>query len=795
MTRAALLALISHWWRNPLQLVMLLVGLALATALWSGVQALNAEARAAYSTAEGLLSDGGTARLEHASGQMDQAEFARLRRAGWHVSPVIEGRAALGTGRVTVLGIDPLSTEAGMGAALAASDLEGFFNGLGYAHPQTLAEIGPTDQPLRATQAVPVGTVLFDIATAQTLLGADGWITRLSLAASQPDGLQPLETLAPGLRLIAPDDGAELAGLTDSFHLNLTAFGLLAFAVGLFIVHSAVGLAFEQRRAMFRTLRALGLPLRHLTACLAGEMVLFALVAGAAGLAMGYLLAAALLPDVALTLRGLYGAPVPGRLQFDPLWALAGLGMTLAGTALAGAQALWRLWHMPVLAPAQPRAWAHASARMMRLQGAAALALAGLAGVLALTGSGLVAGFSLLAATLLAAALAVPLVLSALLAVAERMARGPVAQWFWADSRQNLPRLSLALMALMLALSANIGVGTMVASFRATFIDWLDLRLVAEVNVLPRSPSEAEALHAFLTPRADAILPMQRIDATLGGQPAQVYAMKDHATFRDNWPLIAPVANVWDRLAAGDGVLVNEQLYRRAGLRPGTSTLDLPGIGPLPVLGAYPDYGNPLAQAVLSQERFIAAYPDTPIRQFALRTSDAPALIAALQDDFGLPATQITDQAQAKALSLSIFERTFLITRALNVLTLSVAALALFAALVTLSGMRLAQLAPLWALGLTPRHLAALELARALVLGLLTMVFALPVGVLLAQVLLSVINVQAFGWRLPMQVFPADWARLGLWASVAVLAAAAVPALRLWRKGAAQLLRVFAYER
>jgi len=795
MTRAALAALLSHWRRNGLQLVMLLVGLALATALWSGVQALNAEARAAYSTAEGLLSDGGSARLEHPSGQIDQAEFARLRRAGWLVSPVIEGRAVMGAARVTVLGIDPLSAPVGLGPALAASDLDGFFNGLGYGHPQTLAEIGPTDQPLRATQAVPVGTVLMDISTAQTLLGAQGWITRLSLASAQPHGLQPLDTLAPALRLIAPQEGAELTGLTDSFHLNLTAFGLLAFAVGLFIVHSAVGLAFEQRRAMFRTLRALGLPLRHLTACLAGEMILFALVAGAVGLGLGYLLAAALLPDVALTLRGLYGAPVPGTLQFNPLWALAGLGMTLAGTVLAGAQALWRLWHMPLLAPAQPRAWAHASARTMRVQGGAAVALASLAVVLVLWGAGLVAGFALLASTLLAAALAVPLVLAALLAGAERMARTPVAHWFWADSRQNLPRLSLALMALMLALSANIGVGTMVASFRATFIDWLDQRLVAEVNVLPRSQSEAEALHAFLTPRADAILPMQRIEATLGGQPGQVYAMKDHATFRDNWPLIAPVPDVWDRLAMGEGVLVNEQLYRRAGLRPGTSTLDVPGIGPLPVLGAYPDYGNPLAQAVLSLDRFGAAFPDTPIRQFALRTDDAPRLIAALQDDFGLPSTQITDQAQAKALSLSIFERTFLITRALNVLTLSVAALALFAALVTLSGMRLAQLAPLWALGLTPRHLAALELGRALALGLLTMVFALPVGLLLAQVLLSVINVQAFGWRLPMQVFPADWARLGLWASVAVLAAAAIPALRLWRRGAAQLLRVFAHER
>ena len=223
--------------------------------------------------------------------------------------------------------------------------------------------------------------------------------------------------------------------------------------------------------------------------------------------------------------------------------------------------------------------------------------------------------------------------------------------------------------------------------------------------------------------------------------------------------------------------------------------ITLPGLPALTVLGIHADYGNPRAQVIVTEALFNSRWPDTPIRQLALRTTEPDAVLAALQDEFGLSRDQITLKAQAKALSLLIFERTFIVTGALNVLTLSVAALALFASLVTLSGLRLVQLAPLWALGMTARQLAGLELARACVLAGLTFVLALPVGLVLAQILLSVINVQAFGWRLPFQVFPADWLRLGLWAGVAVLAAAALPAWRLARNGPGDLLRVFAHER
>jgi putative ABC transport system permease protein len=61
--------------------------------------------------------------------------------------------------------------------------------------------------------------------------------------------------------------------------------------------------------------------------------------------------------------------------------------------------------------------------------------------------------------------------------------------------------------------------------------------------------------------------------------------------------------------------------------------------------------------------------------------------------------------------------------------------------------------------------------------------------------LLAIVNVEAFGWRLPMQVFPADWLRLGVYAGIAAVFAAAWPVLKLSRLPPSDLLKVFANER
>ena len=800
MTWAGLSALLSHWRRHPVQLATLLIGLALATGLWTGVQAINAEARKSYNEAAAVLGQDTLDRLQRSDGAPIPPEtFVRLRRAGWLVSPVVEGDLRAGSVRLRLLGIDPLTAPPAAATLdlTEEGDLTEFLAGTGllFVDAETGARLPRDLPPLRVSDQIAPGVAITDVTTAWRLLATDGF-SRLLVWPDQPAGIPPLEDIAPGLDRVAPAAQSDLSRLTDSFHLNLTAFGLLSFAVGLFIVHAAIGLAFEQRRPAFRTLRALGLPTRRLVALLAAETMAFALIAGLAGVAIGYVVAALLLPDVAATLRGLYGAEVSGTLRLDPSWAAAGLGIALLGAGAAAAQSLWRLAHLPILAPAHPRAWAMATSRDLRRQAGLAALLLLAAGILAVFGRGLLAGFATLGALLLGAALFLPYVLNLVLKLGSRIGNTPLSEWVWADTRQQVPGLSLALMALLLALAANIGVGTMVASFRLTFTGWLDQRLASELYVTATTEAQAERLRAFLEPRANAVLPIRSVEARVADAPADIYGIVDHATYRDHWPLLRAAPDVWDRIAANDGALINEQLYRRAGLSLG-DTVALPNGWQEDVVGIYSDYGNPAGQVMVGLAALTARYPDVPRLRHAVRIApdDAPSLAEEIRAEFGLPLSNVVNQEDVKRFSLRVFERTFVVTSALNVLTLGVAAFAMLTSLLTLSTMRLPQLAPVWALGLTRQRLARLEWLRAVLLALLTWLVAVPVGLVLAWVLLAVVNVEAFGWRLPMRVFPTEWLLLALWAALAALLAAALPGRRLARIPPAELLKVFTHER
>ncbi|TAI60124.1 ABC transporter permease, partial [Bradyrhizobium sp. Leo170] len=343
-----LAVLLSHWRRHPMQLATLLIGLISATALWSGVQALNQQARNAYDRAAATFGGTRTAMLiSRDSVGFPQQLFVDLRRAGWPVSPVVEGRAQIDGRSFRLLGIEPVTLpgEVSTAPVIGRTDLQSFVTPPGemLVAPETLADLGVKEgerpssnsgvllPPLRVQPQLVPGVLVVDIGIAQQTLKMPDQISRLLIGKSSASRA-PLESIVGDrLRLVEPNAETDLERLTDSFHLNLTAFGLLSFFVGLFIVNSAIGLAFEQRLPMLRTLRACGVSARMLNSVQVLELVSLALVAGLVGLVCGYFIAAALLPDVAASLRGLYGAQIPGQLTLKPEWWLAGIAISILG--------------------------------------------------------------------------------------------------------------------------------------------------------------------------------------------------------------------------------------------------------------------------------------------------------------------------------------------------------------------------------------------------------------------------------------------------------------------------------
>ena len=387
-----------------------------------------------------------------------------------------------------------------------------------------------------------------------------------------------------------------------------------------------------------------------------------------------------------------------------------------------------------------------------------------------------------------------------MLSLGQRSARRPLAVWFWADSRQQLSGLSLALMALLLALAVNVGVGTMVESFSRTFVGWLDGRLAADVYVSAKDDAQATAIKAWLRgrPEVEAILPGGRAEAQWRGAPIEILGLPDHATYSEHWPLLELTANAWVRLRPGDAALVSEQLARRLKLGIG-DRIEVPAPGgnwPLEIVGIYADYGNPKGQIAVNYAALTRRFPAIAATRLACgshRRNSGIDLGAARKIRPRRP--HLADQATMKAESKRIFNRTFAVTAALNTFTLGVAGIALLTSLLTLSNSRLPQLAPLWAIGITRRRLASIELIKTLSVALITAVLALPLGLLVAWCLIAVVNVKAFGWRLPFHVFPLQLLELLGVAMAASLLAALLPVIKLARMQPTSLIKIFADER
>ncbi|MCT0207333.1 ABC transporter permease [Synechococcus sp. CS-1332] len=661
--------------------------------------------------------------------------------------------------------------------------------------------------------------LLVDIATAQDLLDPTGAaavpaVGHIDLILEGPTQEAALsEWLPRGLKLeTAAARGNAVQQMTAAFELNLTAMSLLAMVVGIFLIYNTVTFSVVQRRGLFGVLRCLGVTRGQLFALILGEAALFSLVGSLLGLALGVLLGRTVVGLITQTINDFYFVVSVRQISLSGFTLAKGMLVGVASALVASALPAWEAMATPPQMTLQRSNLESGWQRLLPWFLLAAL-LCGSLGVLLLrwNSHGLVSAFAGLFALLMGAALLMPPVLVAAMQGLGWASRGlpVVARLAPRDILRSLSRTAVAVAALMVAVSVIVGLSIMIGSFRGTVVTWLDQTLQADLFVSPPSTTANRVLGKVdpaiiqaIAERPDlrAMVTYNNFDVHLVDQDRDITLIAaggDVSAGRRPYAWIRPgLDDPFAALEARQGVILSEAVYLRDGQSaiPEQIRLETPdGERSFPVIAVFYDYSSDRGSVLMDRSQVAELWHDDSVASLGLFLApgaDADAVAAELRQGFGSRQTLLVQtNGSLRQGSLEIFDRTFAITGALQLLTVVVAFIGIFSTLMSLQLERGREFAVLRATGMTPRQLGRLTLLETGLMGLLAGACSMPLGFVLAWVLVHVINVRSFGWTLQIALEPRFFIQSLLIAVGAAVLAGLYPALRLGRMNISEALR------
>ncbi|MEX0821917.1 MAG: FtsX-like permease family protein [Rhodothermales bacterium] len=822
--------------RHPWLTGLSVLGIALGVAVVVSIDLANTSAQRAFELSASRVVGAATHQVV-APERVDGSVYRMLRiemgiRAA---APVVEGYAVHGGRTYQVLGIDPFADGAFRPYAtnLPVQDL-GIFVGpdpVVLAAPALGAEPGDTLHLSVAgsPQVVTLGGLLVpddesgreaagnlivaDVGTAQRLFGMGDALSRIDLVIETDragaSATARIEAALPeGVRLVRSSERTEAVNqMTDAFELNLHALSLLALVVAMFLIYNTITFSVVQRRALLGRLRAIGVTRRGIFLQVLFEAALMGTAGAVVGLALGAVLAQGLVRLVTQTINDLYYVLEVRSVVLDPLVIGKAALLGVVATALAAVPAAYEASSSSVHVVLQRSEEERRMRRVLPALTWAAVAVAVAAVVVLLSsGASLFLSYVGLSLVLLAFALITPAATCWIARGARQMLGRPfglVGRMAAQGVVHHLSRTSVAIAALSIAVAAAVGVGVMVGSFRDTVTDWLDYTLQADLYVqAPGSgfPLGRGVVDANLVPLLEDVpgirhvSSIRRMSLALEDGTMRLAAIDPgpDAAYTYRYTRGEPEA-IWDRFTIGRSVLVSEPLAYRKGLAPGDS-LELPtdrGPRSFLVAGVFFDYASDQGTAVMLRSVFTRHFDAEGLSGVSLylEPDASPESVAdQVRALIGQDVIVRSNRALREA-SIEVFDRTFAITSVLRVLALLVAGVGIVSALMALQIERATEFAILRAEGMTPGVLRKYVTLQTGIMGAIAGMLAVPLGLVLAYVLVFVINKRSFGWTLQFTV-PADalLQAFGL-ALAAAIVAGIYPALTLERKNTADALR------
>jgi len=666
----------------------------------------------------------------------------------------------------------------------------------------------------RVSQQALDDLIMTDIATAQEIAGLSGRISRIDLILPEDYDLNSIQAILPtGAQLIdVGQAGGALAQMTEAFEINLQALSLLAVVVGVFLIYNTVNFSVVQRRPIIGILRSLGATKRQVFAFILGEAFVLGLIGTVLGMGLGIIFGRFAVVLVSQTISDLYFNVTVNTVTVDPFTLIKGASLGIlasVGAAVVPSVSATRTAPAGSMRRSSFEEQTRKLVPYITVAGAVCFIIG--IGLLQVPTDSLFISFGALFFVIFGGALFTPIGLLIGVRIAVPLINpvaGVIGRMSARAITRSLSRTSVAVAALTIAVSVIVGVSVMIGSFRSTVGNWLDNTLGADIYISP-------PLLTANQPTTDVDPILRDIVAGVDGID-RVSASRSVTAIAPDYPDMLPVnvivtdfdigdarSYAW-RLNDGDmqaeldngAIMVSEPFAFRRGITPDNNEITLitdQGEQTFEITAIYFDYTTDQGAIHMSRQVYDQFWNDPFISSLAAYVTDVSqldAVIDTLQVDtlagFDL---QIQSNRSLREGVFEVFERTFTITVALRLLATLVAFIGILSALMSLQLESTPQYGVMRATGMVPRQLWQFTFWQTGIMGTIAGILAVPIGIVLAAVLVFVINVRSFGWSMQFTLPPNELITAFFVAVVAAMLAGLYPAYKLSTMNTSRALR------
>ena len=596
--------------------------------------------------------------------------------------------------------------------------------------------------------------------------------------------------------------------MLDAFNINLTSLSLLALIVGLFLIYNTMTFSVIQRKVLIGTLRSVGVTSGEIYGLILKEALIIGIIGTIAGFAAAYFISKFLLIIISQTINDLYYVVSVREIYISPSIIIKGIALGVIATLLSA------------LKPAKDASSVHPRSAMIRSEQESSLfkkipgmTIAGIifftagAVILLIPSKNIWLSYFGILPVIIGFALFTPLIII----LVEKIFSPLYTKLFGITGKmssrsilQNISRTYIAIAALALAVAATVGVGTMVSSFRTTVIDWLETRLNADVFI--SAPS-------LISRRNDAVLNEDILDKIRA-----IDEVKDFNFYREvelfqegkRYHLLASGLSkrsysgfkfkegnpdeAWKGFEAGD-LFISEPFAYKNDLTVGDmlSLKTDKGMREFRVAGVYYDYASDQGLITIQYKHFKEFWNAEGYSGISVFVKDE-SYIGTVKDkiqtlDTGGQQLVVRTYKYLRDSSVEIFDRTFLIAKVLQLLSIIVAFIGILSSLMSLQLERRRELGILRANGLLPSQLFLMVNLQTLLMGFTAGLIALPLGNILAAILIYIINKRSFGWTMQFEILPGILAEAMILSITAALLAGLYPGYKMSKTSPSNALR------